>query len=247
MKLIQNVLRKGLPVMAKRVAFNVKATSLLRTNLPAQPLCVPRFFSSDAQSSLIEILAREEKEEKDSGNLKMPAELSDLKSSLESTWKIVVEGASVNLFLKDKKVQLSFHCQDTVEADPVYDDIENENDDDDEIVSPVRFCVTVSKADKTLVINCVSEYGEAKIEGVMTTTSTPDAIHANQGDVPDKGQYQGPDFLELSEDLQDAFVKYLEEECGVDSDVSAFVAMYTDYQEQAQYVTFLKDAQSIIS
>jgi hypothetical protein len=234
-----------MPMMAKRAALDMKATTFLRSSLPATTFYYPRFFSSEAQSNLIEILAREEKEEKDAGNLKMPEELASLKSNLESTWKMVEEGGTMNLFLKDRKVQLSFHCQDTVEADPLYDDVEAE--DEEEPVAPVRFCVTASKAGKTLVINCVSDYGEAKIEGVMTTTSAPDAIHSNQGDLPEKNQYQGPDFLELSEDLQDAFAKYLEDECAVDSDVSAFVAMYADYQEQMQYAKFLKDAQLIVS
>jgi complement component 1 Q subcomponent-binding protein, mitochondrial len=246
MKLAQAILRRSLPVMAKRTTSNVKPTLLLRSILPATTaMRVPRFFSSEAQSNLIDILAREEKEEKDSGNLKMPEELATLKSDLESNWKIVEDGAVLNMFLKDKKVQVSFHCQDSVEADPSYDDAEDE--EQEEPMAPVRFCVTASKAGKTLVINCVSEYGEAKIEGIMTTTSVPDAIHANQGDLTEKNQYQGPVFLDLAEDLQDAFVRYLEDECAVDSDVAAFVAMYADYQEQMQYAKFLKDAQLIIS
>ena len=245
MKLAQTLLRRGLPLMAKRTAFNVKPTFLLRSALPATTsMRGPRFFSSEAQSHLIDILGREEKEEKDSGNLKMPEELATLKTTLESNWKIVEDNASLTMFLKDKKVQVSFHCQDTVEADPSYDEAE---DEDEEPVSAVRFCVTASKAGKTLVISCVSEFGEAKIEGVMTTTSPPDAIHANEGNLTEKNQYHGPDFLDLAEDLQDAFAKYLEDECAVDSDVAAFVAMYADYQEQMQYVKFLKDAQLVIS
>ena len=92
---------------------------------------------------------------------------------------------------------------------------------------------------------CVSEYGEVKIDGVSTTTSAPDVVHASQGTLP-KVEYQGPDFLELAEDLQSAFEVYLVEECGVDSDVAVFIAMYTDYKEQTQYMQFLKDAQSVL-
>ena len=58
--------------------------------------------------------------------------------------------------------------------------------------------------------------------------------------------YQGPDFTELAEDLQDAFHTYLEEEVGVNKDVAAFISMYTDYKEQCQYVQFLEDAQNIL-
>lgn len=192
----------------------------------------------------MDILAREEKEEKESGNLEMPLELADLKTSLEKNWKIVEDGATTSLFLKDKKVQVSFHCQDTMED--MFEE-EEEGEEDVEPMNSVQFCVTVSKAGKTLVLNCVSEYGEARIESAMTSSNTPDAIHANQGDLPEKSQYQGPDFAELAEDLQEAFAVYLERECGVNSDVASFVAMYSDYREQMQYAQFLKDAQSIIA
>ena len=51
----------------------------------------------------------------------------------------------------------------------------------------------------------------------------------------------------LAEDLQDALVEYLDEECGVNSDMAAFIAMFADYREEVQYVDFLKQAQSIVS
>jgi complement component 1 Q subcomponent-binding protein len=204
-----------------------------------------RHFSKESQTNLVDILAREEQEEVDSGNTEMPEELADLKSRLESDWRIVDDGANTQLFLNDKKVQISFHCQDTVEEEVAYEDDE-EVDDDDEPMAPVRFTVTLSKAGKTLVISCLSEFGIAKIDSVVSTTSAPDVVHANQG-VLEKTEYQGPDFLELAEDLQDAFAVFLEDECNVNSDVATFVAMYTDYKEQMQYAQFLKDAQSIIS
>jgi complement component 1 Q subcomponent-binding protein len=204
-----------------------------------------RHFSKESQTNLVDILAREEQEEVDSGNTEMPEELADLKSRLESDWRIVDDGANTQLFLNDKKVQISFHCQDTVEEEVAYEDDE-EVDDDDEPMAPVRFTVTLSKAGKTLVISCLSELGMAKIDSVVSSTSAPDVVHANQG-VLEKTEYQGPDFLELAEDLQDAFAVFLEDECNVNSDVATFVAMYTDYKEQMQYAQFLKDAQSIIS
>jgi complement component 1 Q subcomponent-binding protein len=252
MRVAQDLLRRGFPMVRGKVAHRAACTPTIYRSIAPLPSNIvsrgaavyPRLFSSDSQSTLIDILAREEQEEQDSGNLEMPADLAELKASLENNWKIVEDGATTNLFMKDKKVQVSFHCQDTVEAEEGY---EEGDEDEDEAMDPVRFCVTVSKAGKTLAINCVSEFGEAKIEGVFTTPSTPDAIHANQGDLPEKSTYQGPDYLELAEDLQEAFLGYLEDECGVDADVASFVAMYTDYREQTQYAQFLKDAQSIIS
>lgn len=147
------------------------------------------------------------------------------------------------LISDQSKVQLSFHCQDTVED--VMEEME-EFEEDEEQSSPVRFTVTVTKAGKTLTFACFTEYGEVKIEGVSTTQSSTKTVHENQGTLP-KVEYQGPDYPELASDLQAAFATYLEVECGVTEDVAAFIAMFTDYREETQYVNFLKEAQSIIS
>ncbi len=209
-----------------------------------------RSFSSKA--TLLDILSREENEEIDTGNTEMPEELLDLRSTIEEAWKIVENGASTDLFKIDSgsnKIQLSFHCQDTLEVDEeagVYSDDDDE-EEEEEPASPVRFTVTVTKAGKSLNFACFSEYGEVKIEGVSTTaSSTAEYVHENQGTLP-KIEYQGPDFTELAEDLQETLVEYLDEECGVNADVAAFVAMSADYREEINYVDFLKQAQSIVS
>ena len=38
---------------------------------------------------------------------------------------------------------------------------------------------------------------------------------------------------------------YVQEECGVTNDVAAFIAMYADYKEQVQYVSWLKAVQTM--
>jgi Mitochondrial glycoprotein len=91
---------------------------------------------------------------------------------------------------------------------------------------------------------CVSEDSVAYIKNALMADSDVDAIH-NTG--VDTTGYQGPEFSELAEDLQDAFVGFLEEELGVTDDVAAFIAMQADYQEQCQYVKFLEDAKNIVS
>lgn len=180
----------------------------------------------------------------------MPEELLDLRNTIEESWKIVENGASTDLFKIDSgsnKIQLSFHCQDTLEVDEEAGAYSDDEDDEEEPASPVRFTVTVTKAGKSLNFACFSEYGEVKIEGVSTTaSSTAEYVHENQGTLP-KIEYQGPDFTELAEDLQEALVEYLDEECGVNADVAAFVAMSADYREEINYVDFLKQAQSIVS
>jgi complement component 1 Q subcomponent-binding protein len=192
-----------------------------------------RTFSSESKTNLIDILAKECDEEVDSGNTEMPQVLSDLKATLEEKWRVVDDGANTQMFLKDKKVQISFHCQDAVEE---VEDEEEVNETEEEVVAPVHFTVTVSKAGKSLVLECLSDFGQVKVVGVQTSSS----------DVEDSNLYQGPDFLELDENVQEAFAVYLEEELSVDNDVAAFIAMYSDYKEQMQYVQFLKDVQAIV-
>lgn len=248
MKLAQTLLRQSTPLARWAAGTAAKRTIMMGVNpsmsfLMRSPTMAQRSFASHAQTNLLTILSREEKEEIETGNTEMPQELASLKSDLEKDWKIVEDGATTSMILKEKKVRISFHCQDTIEAEEYMEEYE----DGEEPIDPVRFCVTVSKAGKTFVVNCVSDHGELKIETVVTTASTADEIHANQGDLVDDNQYEGPDFLELAEDLQEAVFTYLEQECGVDADVVAFVTMYADYKEQQQYVQFLKDVQSIIS
>jgi complement component 1 Q subcomponent-binding protein, mitochondrial len=207
----------------------------------AGPSC--RRFSSGAKSSLLDVLAREEKEEKASGNTTMPQELKDLKSSIEENWTVVENGATTSLFRKEHshKVQVSFHCQDSIE-----DHTEVYDEDEEELSPSVRFTVTITKAGKSLVFACFSEYGSFKIEGVSTTTASAETVHDNQGTLAKK-EYQGPDFFELEEQLQEQLQAYLEEECGVNNDVSAFIAMFSDYREEACYVNWLQETQTILS
>jgi len=209
--------------------------------------------SAPVMADLASVLASEAEAEQLSGTTGIPEELSSLQSKLESEWRIVdnQDSAIVQLFLKDEKVQLSFHCQDTIEEVGDHDEEDYAEDDDDdkeeeEDAMPVRFTVTETKAGKTLVINCISEGGEVKIEGVATSTQDVDSIHSQQGTLS-KTSYEGPEFMELDEALQEAFYTYLEDQLAVTSDVAAFVAMYTDYKEQQLYCQFLLDAKSIIS
>lgn len=47
-------------------------------------------------------------------------------------------------------------------------------------------------------------------------------------------------------EVQDAFHAYVQTECGIDTDVAAFISMYADYKEQMQYVRWMKQVQGIL-
>jgi complement component 1 Q subcomponent-binding protein len=209
--------------------------------------------SSDNNSSLIEILRREHDEEVDSNNLDMPSELQQLKSQVETSgWKIVDHGATTRLIrtLNNQKIQISFHCQDQVVDESRFfeemteDGVEQEIEEE-ELASRVRFTVTSTKAGhKTLVLTCLADEAQAMVESVVVSTQSVDEI-LKTGSVAAE-QYQGPDFAELAEDLQEGFQEYLQETLEVNESVTAFIGMYADYREQVEYVQFLKDAQDVV-
>lgn len=217
--------------------------------------------SSDERLELYSILTREHAEEVESDSTLIPTELDELKNSLQSdhNWKIVDDGAVTKMYRtadddNKNKVMLSFHCQDTVEiSDGDYVDDEDHEligETDEEAAGPVRFTVTVTKAGgKTLAFTCLSEDATVRIQSVSILADvSPDAFHTKSGGVLDSYQYQGPEFNELAEDLQEAFHTYLmsEYDIGITEDVASFVSMYTDYREQMEYVKFLDDAKSIL-
>lgn len=205
---------------------------------PAAPF-TGRSFSS-ASESLSDILARELSEEQEEGRDELPEELAELKRTIEQDWKVVDDGATTRLHrsIGASKVVVSFHCQDTVEgADEEYPE------EGEEAAVPFRFEILVSKAGNTLVLNCISNAGETTVDGAAMTTDDIETIQANG---INRNQYQGPEFPELAEDLQNAFHELVFSELGVNDDVSAFVSMYADYKEQLEYVGFLKNVSKVL-
>lgn len=155
------------------------------------------------------------------------------------------------------KVTLTFHCQDTLveEAgmlDGMFDNSakepENgsegsEEEDEEEEESPaIRFDATVSRAGTTLHMSCISEDATASIESA-TVFSGEDA---DKNNVENEESFRGPDLEELPEKVQEAFDLFLTEECGVDEDVAAFIAMWADYREQAEYVGWLDGVRKVM-
>jgi len=114
------------------------------------------------------------------------------------------------------------------------------DDDEDESAVAVRFTVTVTRAGKNMVFTCLSEDAVATVEAMTITEGDSDTTSVKQE------YYQGPEFSELSEDLQEAFNNYVKLQCGVDSDVAAFISMYSDYKEQKEYIAFLKAVQEFV-
>mmetsp|Transcript_18430 Transcript_18430/g.25992 ORF Transcript_18430/g.25992 Transcript_18430/m.25992 type:complete len:281 (+) Transcript_18430:90-932(+) len=216
-----------------------------------------RMFSTeddvDAATQLSECLDAELAEEEENETTTMPTFLQELKGKIEEGWRIVEgmpdeDGSTIRLIRKDTtagKVSIVFHCQDTVEDDEEAD-YEEGDEEEEESSAPHRFSVMLSKRGNTMVISCLSQDGSAVVESVAMTNEDADTVVANG---IDEQLYQGPEYSELSESMNDAFEDFVKEDigCGVNDDVAAFIAMYADYREQCEYVRWLKSVKNMVN
>lgn len=215
--------------------------------------------SSSNFSTLADLLKREITEENENPLNEIPEDLSELKSKLSEHWTIVdgkpssSDGATVKMYKKQNlsngsKVTVTFHCQDSLNpeelgflqsaANAAADTVGGEGEEDEEISSPIKFDVIVTRAGKAMHMSCTSENAEAILDGISVSPS--------EEAIDDESLYRGPMLEDLPEDLKDALDLFLQEECGVDEDVAAFIAMYSDYREQMEYIRWLKNVKSII-
>lgn len=175
-------------------------------------------------------------------------------------------GAAVRMLRKEAgsggaRIGIAFHCQDT-EDDGTFDEAAflagheeggagggAEGAGGEEPAQAVRFGVTASKGGRTVVLQCrAGAEGAVHVEGVTVRDGDAEGVLAALAgrENAHAALYQGPDFAELSEDLQEAFQTYVTRECGVDEDVAAYIAMYADHREQEEYVAWLKTAVEIL-
>jgi len=175
-------------------------------------------------------------------------------------------GASMRMFRKEggskgAKIGIVFHCQDTEEdvkfdTDAAIDHHQSDEDqstmgedEEEEPAQAVRFGVTVSKGGKTVVLSCRSDAeGHIDVESVVVRDGDAESVLAALagGEGMHAALYQGPEFTELAEDLQQSFNDYVVKECGLDENVAAYIIMYSDYREQEEYLSWMKTAQDIL-
>jgi len=232
----------------------------------------PRSFATVA-NNLGSILQREINEEEEAAaeyGGQLPPDLAELHSDIKAKWTVLEgikgigsdgetgSGATVRLIKKSPasngaKIGVVFHCQDTEEDIP-FDENEflsgqDQDESEEEPSQAVRFGVTVSKGGKTVVLQCrCGGDGEISIESATVRDGEAESVLTALagGENLNAALYQGPEFSELAEDLQESFAEYVVKECGIDEDVAAFISMYADYREQVEYVTWMKTAIDIL-
>lgn len=260
-------------LLSSRVPSVISRSNILpcfATNTPMTTTAISRSMSATpskttAADALMDLIQREYDEEKENNSTAMPEALKDMVHIItnEEGWKIVNDDdtAMTKLYKtiepNNVKVQICFHCQDETErmsdedyedpdATPEGGDNEDENEEEERAAS-VRFTATVTKQGKTLFMVCIAEDSMIRIQNVVMAGSNiiedMDAIHASG--IPTH-LYQGPEFTELAEDVQDAFSTYVDQYLGINSNIATYISMQFDYKEQCQYVKFLSDTKSIL-
>lgn len=127
------------------------------------------FFSDSSAASLTSILERELNEENEDQTAEIPELLAKLKREVETEWRIVdgVSPALTKMYKKEasqngSKITIEFHCQDTEELDEgqgieeTLEDLSSHS---------VNFTVTVSRAGKSMVMDCATEESQVVVAG----------------------------------------------------------------------------------
>ncbi|KAJ7567756.1 hypothetical protein O6H91_01G005600 [Diphasiastrum complanatum] len=122
---------------------------------------------------------------------------------------------------------------------PEEDDDQADEDDDDEQVTPesVHMTVSISKGgDKpVLEISSVTSGEDVSIERVAYLENPSDKELV----------YDGPEFVELDEELQKQFQRFLESR-GVNEELGHFLMQYMPEKERQEYVRWLKNVEAFI-
>lgn len=113
---------------------------------------------------------------------------------------------------------------------------------------PIRVEVTIEKAGKgALQLETVANDGMISIENVYHyRDSTLAVTNSADRELSKRDMYLGPPFVNLDEDLQVMFERYLDER-GINTALALFVPDYVDYKEQKEYVRWLGGKSSLLS
>jgi predicted house-cleaning noncanonical NTP pyrophosphatase (MazG superfamily) len=222
-----------------------------------------RSFSTvaTARDDLLAALQKEHNEEIHEGGTEMGQEVKDLLEVVKKNgWQTIVDDGGLTKMhrnLDTMKIRVSFHCQDLVydeeqEQENAAEEDQESPTEDEALGEPpgrLRFTVTATpiKTGKTLIFQCTSEVGTARIDAVSVGGGADEDIDKMHTEDAEYNEYVGPAFDELDEKLKEEFRRFLEIDVGIDSDMATFMNAYADYKEQQEYVKFLDECQKVLA
>jgi hypothetical protein len=131
-------------------------------------------------------------------------------------------------------VDCSVNMQDSLGGIALGDDDEDESEMDE--AADVQFNVTVTKADKALVFECVSDGTYLDIRHV--------SLEPAEG-IDSDTVFTGPVFSELDSELQDSFREYVAER-GINEDLGEYLRHLMFDKEQEEYVHWLEGVKTFV-
>ena len=118
------------------------------------------------------------------------------------------------------------------------EDFEDEDEEYDEEPEPsIDFNVHIGKGKETLTFECTTD-------GTLYSINTVNM--SNEESQMDVLEYEGPNFEDLEEPLQEAFFEYLHER-GITYEFARYLFEYAIDKEQREYMKWLKDIKGFVS
>lgn len=226
-------LRSALRVVARRP--NVWSLGA-RASFPAAPLAV-RGISAAASSKVAKAIGGELKHEQEQYE-----QAQEIKAFLKSTpFKLVEADGDVNMALEreigDKTIRIEWQL-----TSPFSPDGEEEGQDG-EMMEREATEVSVNVENKSgagMTFFCSTQHGEDHryIIGMVKT-------YASQEEKESVSSYNGPEFEDLDDKLQESFDEYLAE-LGMSTEVCDFVDAMALDKEQREYVRWLSTAKKFV-
>ncbi len=205
-----------------------------------------RFMSATAVSKLRDILKTEQQMEKEQYE-----QIDTIKKFLKETpqWKFTDSDGSVSLKLSrtmgDKDIVLEWQL-----VSPFGSDVEDmpeaegheQSQDEYPAMESTDFTITIQNkaGEKGLIYYCQTASGEGHryVIGNVRSFASPEEKESASA-------YNGPDFEDLDDSLQESFDEFLAEH-GVNDEVCDFIDATAIDKEQREYMRWLKNVESFI-
>lgn len=150
----------------------------------------------------------------------------------------------------NETVHVFFSVSDITNGNPEqFFEEENAEAEEEELaedLSPIRANIVIEKAGSALGVECVVQHAIIMIESI-TPYPSGEAALANtvEADYKRREIYQGPSFDNLDESVQSSFETYLEAR-GINSELADFIAEYSSYRENKEYLNWLKKFRTFV-
>ncbi|KAJ3370508.1 Mitochondrial acidic protein mam33 [Allomyces arbusculus] len=251
-------------MFARTAALRTATAVLARAPATCAPAAVAaRAFSVSAfrtsaaatDSELVDVLAKELQFEKENMQPAMPSFLSEFLARKTFTVQDRPGDNEVVMAREfgNEKITVTFSIDDVANAQPIEDADGQPTRDGDEVAYdfPVATVITITKktgADAgAITFQTIVEGGQLQITNVTFTDDPVLAVaDTAEADYKRRGQYVGPVFDELDDNLAAAFHTYLEAR-GVTAELAEFIPEYVEFKEQNEYVRWLDRVKSFVS